>query len=350
MGITQPHITLSHVTRSYDGVTPAVDAISLEIPPGVLLALLGPSGCGKTTTLRLIAGLEAPDRGEISIGGTRVAGPGAWVPPESRRVGLVFQDGALFPHLTVADNLAFGMHHATKADQQRRVREMLETVGLGDYGARYPHQLSGGQQQRVALARALAPEPPVILLDEPFANLDAALRRELRAEVERIVRAAGTTTVFVTHDQEEALSTADLVAVMEQGRIAQLGTPQEIYERPASRSVAAFVGEANFLPGNASGTVADCALGRVELAAPANGPVTLLIRPEQLAVTLNPTGDVVVAQTTYYGHDQLFDLRLPDGTRLIVRDRPQTQLRAGERVQVSVRGPLVAFAEEMRRA
>jgi iron(III) transport system ATP-binding protein len=348
MGITQPHITLSHVTRSYDGVTPAVDAVSLEIPAGVLLALLGPSGCGKTTTLRLVAGLEVPDQGEISVAGRKVAGPGAWVPPEARRVGLVFQDGALFPHLTVADNIAFGMHRASKADQQRRVREMLETVGLGDYGARYPHQLSGGQQQRVALARALAPEPPVMLLDEPFANLDAALRRELRAEVERIVRAARTTTVFVTHDQEEALSTADLVAVMEQGRIAQLGTPQQIYEHPASRSVAAFVGEANFLPGSASGMVADCALGRVELATSARGPVTLLIRPEQLAVALNPTGDAVVAQTTYYGHDQLFGLRLPDGTELTARDRPQTQLRAGMCVQVTVRAPLVAFAEEMR--
>jgi iron(III) transport system ATP-binding protein len=338
-------IELVGVTRRYDGRTPAVDAISLAVPAGALLALLGPSGCGKTTALRLIAGLESPDAGEVWLRGKRVAGAGSWVAPEARRVGLVFQDGALFPHLAVADNIRFGLAGMARHEQAERVNALLDLVGLEGLGARYPHQLSGGQQQRVALARALAPRPPIILLDEPFANLDAALRRELREEVGRIVRAAGATTVFVTHDQEEALSLADLVAVMQAGRIAQIGAPAEIYERPTTRSVAAFVGAANFVAGVAHTLSAECALGQVALAAPAEGPVDLLIRPEQLSVAADPAGQATIVQTTYYGHDQLLHVQLASGPTLVARERPRPELRVGLRVRIAARGPVVAFAD-----
>ncbi len=226
---------------------PAVDGLSLRVAEGEILALLGPSGCGKTTTLRLIAGLESPDAGTITLRGQVVAGPGRAVPPEERGIGIVFQDYALFPHLTVADNVAFGLPRdgATGA----RVEPVLDLVGLGGFGARYPHELSGGQQQRVALARALAPAPALMLLDEPFSNLDADLRAQMRDEVERILRTSGTTAVFVTHDQEEAFTLADRVGVLQAGRIEQLAPPQELYHRPATRFVAAFVGAADFLPG-----------------------------------------------------------------------------------------------------
>ncbi len=214
---------------------------------GEILALLGPSGCGKTTTLRLIAGLESPDAGTITLRGQVVAGPGRAVPPEERGIGIVFQDYALFPHLTVADNVGFGAGAggATGAASST----VLDLVGLGGFGPRYPHELSGGQQQRVALARALAPAPALMLLDEPFSNLDADLRAQMRDEVERILRTSGTTAVFVTHDQEEAFTLADRVGVLQAGRIEQLAPPQELYHRPATRFVAAFVGAADFLPG-----------------------------------------------------------------------------------------------------
>jgi iron(III) transport system ATP-binding protein len=337
-------IELSGVIRRYDRTIAAVDDLDLQVPRGAVLALLGPSGCGKTTTLRLIAGLEVPDGGSIVIAGGLVAGTGSWVPPEERGVGLVFQDGALFPHMTVAQNIAFGLRTQARADRERRVAEMLVTVGLMGLGGRYPHQLSGGQQQRVALARALAPEPPILLLDEPFANLDAALRRELRIEVARIVRALGTTTIFVTHDQEEALSVADLVAVMERGRVAQIDIPQRVYTRPASQSIAAFVGEANFLPALAHGMRADSALGALDLVGPIDGPALVLIRPEQLVVTPHQHGAGQITQIIYYGHDQLVHVQLTDGAQLLARMRPGEQLTVGMRVEVLVRGLLVGYA------
>jgi iron(III) transport system ATP-binding protein len=343
--MSETAIQLTGVTKRYDNRTPAVDSITLTVPQGALLALLGPSGCGKTTTLRLVAGLEAPDQGELWIGSTRVAGPGAWVPPESRRVGLVFQDGALFPHLNVSDNIAFGLNGIAKSEKQRRVADLLDTVGLHGFGNRFPHQLSGGQQQRVALARALAPNPPVILLDEPFANLDAALRRDLRLEVARIVRATNTTTIFVTHDQEEALSVADLIAVMDQGQISQIGTPFEIYERPANRSVATFVGEANFLTATAHGSHAATILGNLPIVPAMQGPCTLMIRPEQLGLSPDPAGSAVIEGRTYYGHDQINDVRLRDGSLLMVRTRPRSDLVRGQQVRIDALVPLVAWAE-----
>ena len=247
---------------------PAVDGLSLRVAEGEILALLGPSGCGKTTTLRLIAGLENPDAGTITLRGQVVAGPGRAVPAEERGIGIVFQDYALFPHLTVADNVAFGLPRAAR---RSRVEPVLDLVGLGGFGPRYPHELSGGQQQRVALARALAPAPALMLLDEPFSNLDADLRAQMRDEVERILRTSGTTAVFVTHDQEEAFTLADRVGVLQAGRMEQLAPPQELYHRPATRFVAAFVGAADFLPGlvTAQGIVTE--VGDVRQRGPAPG-------------------------------------------------------------------------------
>ncbi len=296
--------------------------------------------------LRLISGLGRPDAGQVWLGGRQVAGGNVWLAPEARHVGLVFQEGALFPHLTIAANITFGLHGWPAAERNKRVDEMLEMVDLPGMKARYAHELSGGQQQRVALARALAPRPPILLLDEPFANLDAALRRELRVEVAKIVRASGTTAVFVTHDQEEALSTADLVAVMDAGRVLQLGSAPEVYERPATRRVALFVGEANLLPGVAHGIQANCVLGLVALLEAQQGPVELLIRPERLFVEESAMPNALILSSTYYGHDQLLDLRLDDGSPLRVRLRPQLELVPGEHVRVGVRGAVVALTND----
>ncbi|GAB4192356.1 MAG: ABC transporter ATP-binding protein [Roseiflexaceae bacterium] len=332
--------------RKAFGQSWAVDGVSLAVEQGALVALLGPSGCGKTTTLRLIAGLEQPDAGEILLDGALVAGPRCWVPPEARRVGLVFQDYALFPHLTVAANIAFPLSGRPRAEQGERVGRMLALVGLEGYGERYPHQLSGGQQQRVALARALAPAPAVVLLDEPFSNLDAALRSQMRSEVQRIIRAAGATALFVTHDQEEALCLADQVAVMAGGRIAQAGTPRGVYTRPASRAVAEFVGATNWLSGTAQGDQALCELGMLPLASPATGPVDLLLRPEQLLLELDPDGSARVVEAGFYGHTLLVRLALPDNSHLRARCAPWADLRPGMRVAVRVVGAAVAFPVE----
>ena len=251
------------LSKSFDGQRILSD-LSLRVEAGQFVALLGPSGCGKTTTLRLIAGFETPDAGTISIQGRRVADATKNLPPEQRNIGMVFQEYALFPHLSVADNISFGLRVSRGAKKQR-VNELLELVGLDGLADRMPHALSGGQQQRVALARALAPSPAILLLDEPFSNLDAALRTQVRMEVHGILSAASVTSVFVTHDQEEALSLGDQVAVMFDGRIAQISTPQQIYTRPATAEVAAFVGEANFLPGTAEGSYARSELGSVAL-------------------------------------------------------------------------------------
>ncbi|HSV86033.1 MAG TPA: ABC transporter ATP-binding protein, partial [Levilinea sp.] len=233
-------IKLHNVSKRFNGHQ-AVQDLSLSVMHGELLALLGPSGCGKTTTLRLIAGLEQPDYGTVMIRGRTVAG-GSWVPPEKRGVGFVFQDYALFPHMTVWDNVAFGLSHIKRQDRIEKVRMPLELVGLADVAARYPHELSGGQQQRVALARALAAEPAVVLLDEPFSNLDADLRAQMRVQVRSILKEVSATAVFVTHDQEEALFMGDRIAVLHSGRLEQVAAPEDLYLAPASRFIAEFIG------------------------------------------------------------------------------------------------------------
>jgi iron(III) transport system ATP-binding protein len=327
------------------GSTVAVDGVDLEVPRGSLTALLGPSGCGKTTVLRMIAGLLAPDAGEIVIDGTPVADHRTFVPPERRPVGLVFQDYALFPHLSVARNVAYGLSHLPRRDRKQRVHEVLDLVGLADLGRRLPTALSGGQQQRVALARALAPSPELVLLDEPFSNLDAALRSSVREEVRAILRAADATAVFVTHDQEEALSLADRVAVMDAGRIHQIDEPQTLYTRPATRFVAGFVGEADVLTAHrVDAFLVDSPLGRLPTADPVGTPtVAAVIRPESLQVTADARGDATVTGIEYFGHDQLVHVRLADGTSLRARRGPILDLHRGDRVDVAVLGPIVTF-------
>ena len=268
--------------RKRFGDVVAVDDVSLEVRRGEFLAVLGPSGCGKTTLLRLVAGFERPDGGGIEIDGAAVAGPRQLVPPERRRIGMVFQESALFPHLDVAGNIGFGL---PRRRRESRIAELVALVGLAGLHARMPHELSGGQQQRVALARAMAPDPTLILLDEPFSALDATLRAQLRGEVREILRAAGATTVFVTHDQGEALEISDRVAVMRAGRIEQISTPDELYLRPINRFVAGFVGEANLLPGEVRHGEVQTIVGRFRApdGALADGTrAEVLLRPEQL--------------------------------------------------------------------
>jgi iron(III) transport system ATP-binding protein len=319
------------------GATRAVDGAGLTVGPGELVALLGPSGSGKTTLLRVIAGFERPDAGHVAVGGRPVAGNGAWVEPEHRRIGMVFQDGALFPHLTVAGNVGFG------ASGRSRVDECLGLVGLSDRAGSYPHELSGGERQRVALARALAADPEVVLLDEPFASLDAGLREALREEVAEILRRAGTSALLVTHDQAEALSLAGTVAVMRDGRVEQVGTPEEIYERPSSRWLAEFLGEADVLPGTASGGVVECELGRFGAPGELAGSVMVVVRPESIAIGTagrEPAAHAVVVARSFYGHDQLVHLELPSGLRLRSRRLGFPAWHPGDRVRVWVDGPV----------
>jgi iron(III) transport system ATP-binding protein len=333
-------VRLEEVGKSY-GPVRAVRSVSLELEEGRILTLLGPSGCGKTTTLRLIAGFERPDEGRIEIGGRAVAGPGTFHPPERRRVGMVFQDYALFPHMSVARNVAYGLPGGKKRDG--RVLEVLRLAHLDGLEDRMPHELSGGQQQRVALARALAPEPAVILLDEPFSNLDAALRARVRSEIREILAEAGATAIFVTHDQEEALSIADEVAVMLGGRLVQIAAPEELYHRPATREVAAFVGQANFLPGTAERGGVRCELGSIPVPDQRDGEVEVMLRPEALALRADPEGEALVVGREFYGHDQLIELRLGSGKMVQSRLGPGPGFRPGERVGVEVRGEAVAF-------
>jgi len=319
----------------------AVDRTELCVERGEFLALLGPSGCGKTTLLRLIAGFERPDAGEIRLEERTVAGPGTWVAPERRRVGLVFQDYALFPHLTVAENVGFGV---PRREREGRLREVLDLVGLPGYERRYPHELSGGQQQRVALARALAPRPSIVLLDEPWSNIDPILRGAMREELAQILRGAGVTVVLVTHDREEAFSLADRVALMLDGRIVQAGTPEQIYLHPADRWSAEFSGAGNFLPGRVDGGLVETLVGRFQVAngGAAADAVEVLIRPEQLVLRPDPSGRAEVVDRQFRGHDVFYRVRLEDGTT-VVSQRPSTELvPLGARVAVDPHDAAVA--------
>ena len=329
------------LTKSYD--EPVLTGLDLDVPTGALVALLGPSGCGKTTLLRLVAGFDRAEAGTVTVGGQLVDGPGVHLPPERRRVGVVPQEGALFPHLTVADNVGFGLPRADR--NGRRVHEVLELVGLAGLGRRMPRELSGGQQQRVAVARALAPEPALVLLDEPFSALDAGLRSSVRAEVRACLTTAGMSAVLVTHDQQEALSIADVVAVVRDGRVIQAADPWEVYARPVDLGVAAFVGEAVVLDGTATGTSASSPLGDLALERPLSGPVALVVRPEQIEVAPSDLSAVeaLVVDRVFYGHDALLRLRLPGGTLLTARTPGHPLPAVGSTVRVGVRGQVVAF-------
>jgi iron(III) transport system ATP-binding protein len=335
------------------GTHPVLTGVDLEVPAGSLTAILGPSGSGKTTLLRLMAGFDRADAGAIMIGDVLVDGPGVHVPPERRRIGYVPQEGSLFPHLTVEANVGFGL--AARERRGGKVASMLEAVGLGGFGKRYPHQLSGGQQQRVALARALAIEPAVVLLDEPFASLDANLRASVRADVQEIFRRAGTTAVLVTHDQDEALSVADQVAALRNGRIAQCATPEDLYCRPADPELASFVGDANLLEGVLNGGVVKTLLGNLLLDAAAvmatgAGQVTVLIRPEQ--IELETSADGVPGRVTacgYHGHDAVVHVqpeRDADGRTIIVRITGGPALPVGSAVNLRARGPVFAWRRD----
>ena len=309
-----PAVRCAGLAKSFDG-TEAVLNASFDLPAGAVLALLGPSGCGKTTILRMIAGFESPDAGTIELEDHLVAGPGHNLPPEQRRVGMVFQDYALFPNMSVRANVGFGISKAP--DRDERVEEVLDLVGLAGTGERMPHQLSGGQQQRVALARALAPRPTVVLLDEPFSNLDAALRGRVRNEVRQILRRSGTSAVFVTHDQDEAFALADLVGVMLDHRVVQVGTPEEVYLYPLTLEVAAFLGVDNILEGTLSGDAVTCELGTLETGGPTpgDGPVTVAIRPQtiRLEPAAHPGVTAEVISREFHGTYKDIKLRLPSG-------------------------------------
>jgi iron(III) transport system ATP-binding protein len=330
-------IRLAGVTKRF-GTTTAVDATSLCVERGEVVALLGPSGCGKTTLLRLIAGFERPDAGTVEVDGRAVAGNGFWVPPEQRLVGMVFQDYALFPHLTVAENIGFGLARRGRA---RRVAELLAIVGLEELGRRYPHELSGGQQQRVALARALAPAPELVLLDEPWSNVDPFLRETLRAEVSEIIRPLGVTVLLVTHDREEAFSLADRIALMRDGAVVQEGSSEELYFAPVSRWAAEFVGAANVLTGRVVDGRVETSLGVFQAnGASAVTATEVLVRPELLELEPDPAGAAEVVGREFRGHDVFYRVLL-DGVEL-VSHRPSTEVvPLGSRVSIRLHeGPV----------
>ena len=333
-------ISANGLAKAFEEVR-AVDDVSLTLHAGEITALLGPSGCGKTTLLRLIAGFERPDAGQVSVDGSCVASPALFTAPEKRSVAMVFQDYALFPHMTVEENVGYALG---RRPDRERVEKVMKLVGLQGLGDRRPSELSGGQQQRVALARALAPTPSVVLLDEPFSGLDASMREQVRGEVREILRGAGVAAILVTHDQEEALSFADTVAVMNEGRIEQFGTPEEIYGRPASHWVASFLGEIDVLPGDAAGGRVTCLLGEAEVDGATEGPVDVLIRPESITTASDGDGhDAIVVDRVYYGHDQLVTLELEGGVRVHSRNLGFPACHPGDRLKVSLTGPVTAL-------
>jgi iron(III) transport system ATP-binding protein len=344
--VTEPLLDVRGLAKSFNGNTVLAD-IDLDLKPGSTTAVVGSSGCGKTTLLRLIAGFESPDAGTVTIAGRQVASPKSAVAPHRRGVGYVAQDGALFPHLTVGQNIAYGLSGGARSAQVRaRVTELLETVSLdGSYASRRPHQLSGGQQQRVALARALARKPVLMLLDEPFSALDTGLRASTRKAVARLLAEAGVTTLLVTHDQEEALSIADQVAVMRGGRFTQVGTPQHVYRQPSDRFTAEFLGDCISLPCTVASGIADSALGRIPVQTPvADGPATLVLRPEQLVATvisdseqLNGVGTVIA--TEFLGHDMLLTIDpAGDAAPIIVRQHSLNPPPIDAKVRIEVVG------------
>jgi iron(III) transport system ATP-binding protein len=359
VGSTEPPvetaIRVDGVGKAFGGQEVLRD-LSFTGEQGTLTAVLGPSGSGKTTLLRIVAGLEHADTGTVILGDRVVDAPGTFVPPERRRIGYVPQEGALFPHLNVVANIAFGLERGGRLRRpgadDLRVRELVDLAGLTGLERRLPHQLSGGERQRVALARALAPSSGLVLLDEPFSSLDAELRASLRAEVVDILRRTGATAVLVTHDQEEALSVADSVVLLQRGTIVQHADPVELYERPATREAARFVGHGNLLHGRIEGGVVGCSLGSlaVETAAPDGSEVDILVRPEQVGLVAADAAAVrgVVVRREFHGYDVLVRIRLePGGEVVVARLRGRTSPAVGDRVGVHAVGPAVAWARPL---
>lgn len=324
-------LKLRGVTKAF-GKTIAVDDVSLDLHPGELLGLVGPSGCGKSTLLRLIAGLERIDSGTIEVGCELVDDGRKWTDPEQRGVGLVFQDHALFPHLTVADNVGFGLRRRSAIERQTEVVRLLNLVGLEHLAKRYPHEVSGGERQRVSLARALAPGPRLLLLDEPFASLDPNRRTQVRSDLISLLRAAQTPAVLVTHDQTEALAVGDRVAVMCAGQIQQVGAPLDVYARPVNRFVAGFMGEARFLPLTAASGGLVTELGPVvgDSAAAANS--LAVVRPSDVDLEVDPAGTAVIERAEYRGATWSYEIRLASDL-LVLSTQPRSVVApAGTRV------------------
>jgi putative spermidine/putrescine transport system ATP-binding protein len=343
-------VSLRSLTRAF-GATRALDEMSLDIEPGELVALLGPSGCGKTTALRIVAGFEFADSGEVLVDGRDVSG----VPASRRDMGMVFQSYSLFPNMSAVDNVAFGlrMRKVATSGRRKRAAELLDMVGLAPQARQFPHQLSGGQQQRVALARALAIEPRVLLLDEPLSALDAKVRLQLREQIRTLQQRLGTTTLFVTHDQEEALSMADRVGVMRAGRLEQVATPGELYSRPATAFVAEFVGTMNRLPAElgGGGTVVTVLGATVpaQHGGPASGPVDALVRPESLTVAPAEAGNGIVTGRTFLGAVTRVAVRLSGDTEVAVdvSSPAATAMAPGTAVRVGIPGePVLVAARE----
>lgn len=370
-------LTVIGLTKRFTG-PPVVNNLTFAVREGEIFALLGPSGCGKTTTLRLIAGFERPDTGEVHLGGRHLAGQRVHVSAEKRGIGVVFQDFALFPHLSVLANVQFGLRSMARSDRESRCREVIQLVGLNGFEQRMPHQLSGGQQQRVAIARTLAPRPGLVLLDEPFSNLDALLRQATRQDFRDVLKRAGMTAVMVTHDQEEALSFADRVAVMRNGQIEQIGTAEEVYYQPRTLFVAQFLGRTNLLLSEARGMVADTPIGEVPLNRKAEGHVLLSLRPEHLMIEAveapaeldgtaesgtvtdpraGETTDLATQRTAeanasgrvgsvvareFKGHDITFRVLL-DGSEYLVHTHNRVPFQPGDRVRVRALEPAVVL-------
>ncbi len=344
-----PQLRLEGVTKRFGNVV-AVDDVTLEIEHGEVMSILGPSGCGKTTTLRLIAGFLKPDKGRILMGGSDVTG----LPPEKRNVGMVFQNYALWPHMTVFDNIAFGLkiRKMPKEEIKRKVKEVLELVRLEGFESRYPPQLSGGQQQRIALARALALEPQVLLMDEPLSNLDAKLREEMRFEVRELQKKLSITTVYVTHDQAEALAISDRIAVMNRGKIVQVGSPSEIYDNPANQFVASFIGISNFIEGELEAVEGEYGVVRLENGervtcrlspnllseGRTSGKVLIVVRPENIELAKEGSENILETRVTrkiYLGNTVDYRVDL-DGIELRLLLPPERDFKVGEKVRISL--------------
>jgi len=346
-------VSLTNLNRHF-GAVRALDGLTVDVAPGELVALLGPSGCGKTTALRILAGFETADSGTVKVDGKEIS----HVPASRRDMGMVFQSYSLFPNMSALDNVGFGLRMRKKsaAERKRRAGELLEMVGLARQAGQYPHQLSGGQQQRVALARALAIEPRVLLLDEPLSALDAKVRLQLREQIRALQQRLGTTTLFVTHDQEEALSMSDRVGVMKDGKLEQIATPSELYSEPATAFVAEFVGTMNRIPGRLDGTGDQVsALGQTVpvtggAAEALAGDVDVLVRPEGLNIAAGPNGNGIVADRTFLGSTTRISVLL-DGDHMVKIDQPSTVaagLPPGTSVQISLPDDRVVLVSERR--
>jgi iron(III) transport system ATP-binding protein len=326
------------LSKSFDAYNTAVHQLNLEVQQGEILALLGPSGCGKTTILRLIAGFERPENGSIWLNNQKITGDGVFVPPERRGVGMVFQDYAIFPHLSVFKNVSFGLRKKKKTEIEEIVAEMLNLVGLAAYARRFPHELSGGQRQRVALARALAPRPVLLLLDEPFSNLDADLRTQMRTELRTILKKIQATVILVTHDQEEAMFMGDRIAVINRGQLEQINTPETVFHQPVTRFVAEFMGETNFLPGVVcdQGIETEIGLYAQKSNLPIGTQVEITLRPDDVQFEPQADAQCSVAARNFRGATNFYTLALPSGHRLSVMEKHTSTVETGTPVMVQI--------------